>query len=159
MRLSGTYVERLIVCILPITFIVCLLIYLTKKTSPNIVVGLFFGITLLFWIIDTLVFYFRKPKRLEVKGDIVIGRQKVNVVDIMQIRLITYKPGRYWTWEFIEFVIKQGDSFQTVNVMQKPVTIIGTFQGVDSKTLSKLLNLHPELENKVVGKHLIHSFR
>lgn len=159
MLLNGRFIDRLLIKILPITVFVSILLYFFKTKSCNSVFAAFLLITLFLCIVDFGVMFYIKPKRLRTNGELILGSKKVESADICSIKPITYKLGRFLTWDFIQITFKQSHAFETMNVMEKSTTYIGLIKGKDSKTLSALLKKYPELEEKVTGKHEMHSFR
>jgi hypothetical protein len=60
-------------------------------TSFSNVLLSFIVLTLLIWIVDTLVINMRRPKALKTDGSIILGWQKIKASNTSQIRPITYK--------------------------------------------------------------------
>ena len=158
MLLSGRFIDRLIIKILPITACVSILLYFSKTKSFESLFAAFVLITLFFCIVDFGVMFYIKPKRLRANGALILGSKKIEAADICSIKPTTYKLGRLG-WNFIQITFKQSHAFETMNVMEKSTTYIGLIKGKDSKTLSALLKKYPELEEKVTGKYEMHSFR
>ena len=159
MRLNGTYIDRLIINIIPIIIIVSVLIHFTKEVSlkTNFIVGLM--LTLFLWIGDSYVIYRRQPKSLNLENDIIIDHLSVSPQDIENIKKITYKPGLFWTWVYFVFTVKSGEVVNAITVIEKPQTLIETLMGKESKTLTPLFRKFPDLKDKFTHQTTIHSFR
>ena len=159
MRLNGTYIDRLMFNILPIIVVAMTFVYFIKQASLKSTCIAAFLFILFFWAVDSYVIYRRHPKSLRIDHGLLIDRSKVSVTDIVDIRKVTYKPGRFWTWDYFIFSIKEGSALKTINIIEKPQTLIEIILGRKSKTLTPLFVHFPELKEKFTHHTIIHSFR
>ncbi|RZK01885.1 MAG: hypothetical protein EOO46_18935 [Flavobacterium sp.] len=116
-------------------------------------------LTLLFWLGDSYVVYRRRPKSLHLDHDLLIDGIKVSENDIVDIRKITYKPGRFWTWDYFTFTMKKGDKIENINIFERPHTLIHILLGKESKTLTLLFDRFPGLKEKYTHHTTVRSFR
>jgi hypothetical protein len=139
--------------------LVSVLLYFTKQTSlkTNILAGLI--LTTVIWIVDSYVIFLRRPKSLRLGNELLIDNMPVSPKDIEDIRKITYKPGRFWTWEYFVFTIKSGENIKSINIIEKPQTLIEFLLNKKSKTLAPLFSKYPELKNKFTHQTTISSIR
>ncbi len=159
MRLNGTYLDRLIFGIMPVMFLSMLFIYFFNQPSSKtlFVTGLI--CTLLFWLGDSYVVYRRRPKSLHLDHDLFIDGIKVSDNEIVDIRKITYKPGRFWTWDYFTFTVQRGGKMENINILERPHTLIHILMGKESKTLKLLFERFPGLKAKYTHHTTIHSLR
>ena len=148
MRLSGTYLDRLLINVLPFTFIGSLIIHFAKKSSLEITLLLFGFTTLLFWALDSLFIFFKRLKTLRMDNGIYLDEVQVSPKDIIQIIPVS-DSRRRWEFKTIKFIVKKEGSFETISVMEKPRSIIEDIMGKKSKTLGPLFEEFPELRKKL----------
>jgi hypothetical protein len=152
MRLSGNYFERLLIYIVPWTLCASLVVYLVRRDF-NALVFVFFVFTLLFWLIDTLIIYFKfkNPKPLRLNGTLSWSRREIPIKDIFRIRPIT-DSRKSWSFHMIEFQLTDGTTFF---IIDRPKNFVSDIMGRPSKTLKMLTDQCPELIDKITGRHFI----
>jgi hypothetical protein len=154
MRLSGNYLDRLLISVLPWTFIISIIIHLTKGDNDLKRTAFVFSITTAaFWLMDTLIifFKFRKPKTLKLQSTLIWGDREISPKDIFSIRPITDKRYR-WSFDMIEVQLTDGTTFFLID---KPNHFIADIMDKPSKTLKGLTEEYPELDEKIHGRHFM----
>lgn len=146
MRLSGNYFDRLLINVVPYTAIAGVLIYLSANNLKDSFL-VFIITTLLFWLLDTSVLFFKfnNPGRLSFDTQL---KYKVEILapdEIEEIRPITDKRYR-WSFEVVEFVLNNGSSFF---VIDRPRFFFPSLLNDESKTTKLLVIKLPELERVV----------
>ena len=159
MRLNGTYLDRLIIKIIPITVIASVLLYFSKQTTLKSIVLAGIILTLFLWILDSFIIYRRHPISMKLTDELFFDNILISPSDIEDIRQITCKPGRFWTWEYFEFSIRIGNDLKIFNVIEKPQTLIETWLGKESRTLTPLFTRFPDVKKKFTHHTTLHSFR
>jgi len=151
-RLSGNYFERLLINIIPWTFF-CSLVFYFVKEGLKLSVITFLISTAAFWLMDTLIIYFKfkNPKTLKYNGSLSWGERVVSKEEIIKITPITDKRYR-WSFRMVEFLLSNGD---VLKIIDKPQTFIADFSSKPSKTLQKLLKIYPDLKPKIADRKYI----
>ena len=147
MRLSGNYFDRLFVCIVPWTFIACLIIHFSTGDTTERTIILFLILTAALWLQDTLFIFikYKKPEVLRYTTVLQRGKRVIASGEIVKIR--PFRDKRYrWSFDMIEFSLSDGNSFY---IISKPVNIISSLAGRPSKTIRQLIALYPELGKKI----------
>lgn len=151
MKINGTYLDRLIWNVLPFTIFAGILLTITKgKTYIIIVVWL----TSLIWLLDCLIIYFKfKPFALKysIENGLSFNEKEINPDKIISITPITNKRLQ-WTFKMIKIALKDGETFFFID---KPKSIIKELKQEKSKSLKKLIELYPELVNKIKDEEVI----
>lgn len=147
MRISGTYLDRLYIKVLPFTgslFLFGLLI-----VSDKLLVFLsFLGLSLFIWIQDMLYIHFKHKKLQSLhvdNGTIRIGTELIFPDNIEQINPLKIMQGRIAV-EVLEFHLANGSCLR---VLDKPVNIWTVTSNKPSKTVMSILDEFPELSNKI----------
>jgi hypothetical protein len=154
MRLSGNYIDRLLINVLPRTLIISIIIHLTKVDTDFKRTAVVFSITTAaFWLLDRLIifFKFRRPKTLKLQSTLLWGDREISTKDIFRIRPITDKLYR-WSFNMIEVQLTDGTNFFLID---KPNHFKADIMGRQSKTIKHLLAEYPELDEKVTGRLFI----
>ena len=109
--------------------------------------------TATFWLIDTLIlfFKFKRPKTLKLDTTLSWGNRDILPNEIFRIKPITDRRFRM-SVKMLEVSLTDGTSFYLID---KPKTFIADISGKPSKTLSRLTEKYPELDEKITGKHFI----
>ena len=154
MRLSGSYLDRLLYNILPVTIFAGLIFYFTKpNTQFFFAIEALIGISITYWILDTIIIYtkFKKPKQLKInEGCLFINQEKINPTDIDKVTPLNDRRAR-WLFEMIELKLKDGRTFMFID---KPQTIISIFNR-ESQTITRLIKEYPELKTKIKSEKYI----
>jgi hypothetical protein len=150
MILSGTYIDRLFLVVLPWSIFAGTIIYISEG-EINIQALLIFTVAL--WITDTLIIYFKfkQPKTLRVNDSLWIGDEAISPIDIQTITPVSDKRMR-WSFKMIEFLLKDGRKFM---VIDKPQTLVEGLMNKPSKTLKKLFAEYPDLKTKFRNRRTI----
>lgn len=154
MRISGNYFDRLLINVLPWTFVIGIILHFTKEKGDLKQTAFVFLIsTTAFWLMDTLIIYFkfRNPKTLKLQSTLLWGDREILIKDIFRIRPITDKRYR-WSFDMIEFSLTDGTTFYLID---KPMHFIANILGKPSKTIRRLVEEYPELNDKITGRHFI----
>lgn len=146
MRLSGNYLERLLINIMPYTAIAGGIIYLNANNSKDSFL-VFIITTFAFWLLDiSIIFFkFKNPGRLSFDTQLKYKGKILPYDEIDEIRPITDKRYR-WSFEVVEFVLNNGSSFI---VIDKPKLFFLSLLNDESKTIKLLLIKLPELKRVV----------
>jgi hypothetical protein len=146
MRLSGNYLERLFVNVIPWTLFASLVILMVRERIEKTVVTFLIS-TCAFWLLDTLVifFKFKNPRSLKSSNTLTWGGELISPHDIIEITPILDKRFK-WSFRMVQFLLKDGRQFM---VIDKPQTVIEDFMNKPSKTKKRLIEQHPELMSKV----------
>lgn len=151
-RLSGTYLDRLLFNIVPWILLMSILFYLLKN-DIKITLITFLLATIAFWIMDSVIIFFKykNPKRLVEKNGLFLGKQPLSNDNIIQITPLSDRRIR-WSFELVE--LKMSDS--TIHmIIDRPRTIIQEFNDKPSKTILRLITLYPELRDKISERKYI----
>jgi|GEM_PF-5452879 len=144
MLLSGTYLDRLFLNVLPYTGGIFITYYFSGELRywPIIMI-----LTALLWILDSAVICikFKNPKKLRYRGNLWIGKQIIQTDDICSITPVTDQRFR-WSFEMIEILMKDGTKHM---IIDKPRTIIASITDRPSGTMKGLIKLYPELKVKM----------
>ncbi len=153
MRLSGNYIDRLMVNILPWTLIISIIIHFTKVDDLKRTAFVFLITTAAFWLMDSLIIFFKfgKPKTLKLYTKLLWGDREISPQDIFRITPITDKRYR-WSFDMVEFNLTDGTMFY---IIDKPKHFIADILGRPSKTIKLLLNEYPQLDDKITGRKFI----
>lgn len=153
MRISGSYTDRLLINILPWVALVSVIIHFTNTNDFKQTAIVFFITSVALWLMDTLIifFKFKKPKTLKLDTSLYWGERVILPKDIFRIRPLTDKRYR-WSFHMIEFGLSDGTTFF---VIDKPNHFVAEILGKPSKTLKKLMEKFPELDEKITGRHFI----
>ncbi len=152
MRLSGNYFDRLLWCILPLTlFALGILCIDSKERKTVLVCSCIFTFT--FWLIDTLIIYFKfkKPKRLTFDTALRCNGEILLPTDIDQITPVANNRNRMMIY-MVEFKLVDNTRFF---VIDKPRFFLAEIFGQKSRTIKKLLQCLPELAPKVKEERII----
>lgn len=147
MRLSGNYFDRLLFNVLPWTFTVSLIIHFTKSGDVKRTTIVFLISTFAFWLMDTLIifFKFKKPKPLRLDIKLIWGDTEILPTEIWRIRPIRDKRYR-WSFKMIEVSLNDGTNFYLID---KPNHFVADILGKRSKTIKRLVEEYPELDTKI----------
>lgn len=151
MRINGTYLDRLLWNVLPWTMLVGLFIYLTKGSIEFVVLV---GLTVLLWLMDTLIIYFKfRPSTLKYTAtdDLFINKNKINITDITTITPI-YDQRMKWSFKMIKLSLADG---QTIMIIDKPQIFYKEILNKPSKTLKILFEKYPDLKSKLTSEKYI----
>ena len=142
MRISSSYWERLLYNVLPIPLIIAVVSVIDGAYEYVIVCTI---ITLILWLIDTLIIYYKfNPKALFIsKSTIKIGKEIINHCDIESIgKVKDYR--QKWSFTIIKLYLTNGKYYFIL-----PKRKFKLFDSY-SKTLDKLLIAQPLLKAKIV---------
>lgn len=148
MNINGTYLDRLLWNVLPITFLVGLIIYLIEGKFEFVVLV---GITILFWLMDTLIIYFKfRPSRLRhsATNDLFLNNKKINTNEIFIITPICDQRMK-WSFKMINLTLTNGE---TITIIDKPQTFIEDIMNKQSKSLKILFEKYPDLKSKLTSE-------
>ena len=153
MRISGNYLDRLLINILPLVALVSTILHFARTNDLKQTIIIFFISSAAFWIMDAVVifFKFKKPKVLKFDTTLSWGGRRILSNEIFRIRPITDKRYR-WSFDMIEVSLTDGTTFFLID---KPNHFIADMLGKPSKTIERLTELYPELDEKVTGRHFI----
>ncbi len=134
MRISGTYVERLLILWVPVAITLMLLIALKLGAKVLTSVFLFFPIMLVFlpWMIDCVILFFMALKPLRIDHEIHIGEIRLSPSAILSITPVARRFGKF-DYSLVEFVFVRGSITEKICILAKPVSILGVFRGEKSK--------------------------
>ncbi len=147
MRISGTYIERLIYLFIPMSFLAAMLLWIFAVDTDVIIKG-FVTLALVCWLADTLIilFYYKNPQKLVLEGEqIRYGSNNLAFSEIKSIEIIT---DRFYRFTFRMIKIELFSS-KTVYSIAKPVFIIDLIKGRKSKT-EDIIRSIPELKDKLL---------
>jgi hypothetical protein len=147
-RISGNYFDRLLISIAPLFFIAGLLLFWVLP-NPDFRITLFgfLSVTLLVWLIESLLIFFRHPVTLSLDNEegILIGGRRVQKAEIRSIRRLHINTKL--TYYFIEFRLMDDTTFR---VLDKPGSIFDSLKfKPDSGTLKALFVRYPALKQKL----------
>lgn len=127
MRISGNYLDRLLINVLPVVALVSIISHFARTNDLKQTIIVFFMTSAAFWIMDTLVifFKFKKPKVLKFDGTLSWGSREILPNEIFRIRPITDKRYR-WSFDMIEVSLIDGTTFFLID---KPNHIIADILG------------------------------
>ncbi len=150
MTLSGTYLDRLLLNVLPWTIFAAIFSYFS---GGDFNVYVLIILTTILWAIDTLIIYFKfkKPKPLRVNDSLWIGDENISPTDIDTITPVTDQRMK-WSLKMIEFSLTDG---RKLMVIDKPQTFVENLMNKPSKTLKKLFAEYPELKTKFRNRRRI----
>jgi len=153
MRLSGNYIDRLLISVLPWTFFVSIIIHLANSGDLKRTAFVFLMTTGAFWLMDTLIIFFKykNPKILRFNSTLFWGDKEISPKEIFRIKPITDKRYR-WSFDMIEVSLTDGTTFFLID---KPNHFLADILGKPSKTLKRLTEEYPELDEKITGQHFI----
>lgn len=153
MRLSGNYFDRLLINVLPCTLLVSIIIHFTKSDDLKQTAFVFLISTAAFWVMDTAVIFFKykNPKTLKFNSSLSWGEREISPKEIFSIRPITDKRYR-WSFDMIEVQLTDGTVFFLIDKQQH---FLADIFGKPSKTLKRLTEEYPELDEKIAGQHFI----
>ena len=149
MRISGSYIDRLFIGILPLMIIAVLLVrifmsFMATRGNNLVLVGIL--LTFIFWLFDSLVILRRKTKSLVLNNGIYFGGELIDPKSILKIVPFNCGTTR-WEIEMIEFTIADG---RVIYVLDKPYSFFKPFmKSTPSKTVRLLVNAYPGLKAKV----------
>ena len=150
MKLSGTYLDRLLICIIPWTFTVGGLLWFLDRSDATL-----YGFSILtgaLWLLDSCIifFKFRQPKVLRWKNALYYGTRLISPNDIATITPVTDNRPR-WSFEMIELKLQNGEILYTID---KP-HLLAFFNDKFKKTIASLVTHCPELESKIAPEKVI----
>src|SRR5688572_20276786 len=150
MRISGSYIDRLFIGILPLMIIAVLLVRIFMSfmatSANNLVVPVGILVTSILWLFDSLVILKRKTKSLVLNNGIYFGGELIDPKSILKIVPFNCGTTR-WEIEMIEFTIADG---RVIYVLDKPYSFFKPFmKSTPSKTVRLLVNAYPGLKAKV----------
>lgn len=101
---------------------------------------------------DTLIIFFKykNPKTLKFNTSLSWGDREISPKEIFRVRPITDKRYR-WSFDMIEVSLIDGTTFFLID---KPNHFLADILGKPSKTLKRLTEEYPELDEKITGRHL-----
>lgn len=145
-RLSGNYIDRLLINVLPWIIGVTIVFYFINKNQKTII-ATFLLSTMAFWLMDTLIIFFKykNPKPLRYNKSLFWGTNVIAINEITKITPIIDKRSR-WSFRMVEFSLSNGTTFM---VIDKPQTIISDFANKPSKTVQLLVSIYPELKSRI----------
>ena len=147
MKISGTYLDRLLLIILPLLVVVWLFHSLVKKEDLEANVYIFLIFAGVLWIIDSCVLALKKIKPLYLKDTVYIGDRKIDPKCI--IKIIPLTQGARWEYKSIEIQVLADGKIEKFRVLPKPVFFINYIMGHKSSTIKILVDRFPELKDKV----------
>lgn len=102
---------------------------------------------------DTAVIFFKykNPKTLKFNSSLSWGEREISPKEIFSIRPITDKRYR-WSFDMIEVQLTDGTVFFLIDKQQH---FLADIFGKPSKTLKRLTEEYPELDEKIAGQHFI----
>lgn len=146
MRISGTYIERLFIYVLPLMLFGYITLTLFMSNLNKIIIIVFSILTLVFWFIDTLWIFSKKIKPLIIDNGIYFGKEKIDIKAIDKI--VNFNAGTTrWDINMIEFTFIDGS---IINVLDKPQAFFQYFfTKAPSKTTTLLFEKYPNLKTKL----------
>lgn len=145
MKISGSYIERYLYNILAWFIPGGIIIIVYEKESYLIVIFSIVFISVLFWLIDTIRVRRRKAKSLILNNGIYIDKEFIDIITIQEIIPIVDKSTRM-TFRSINFILIDG---RTLVVLDRCYNLIESFTKKYSKTARKLIEVYPELKEKI----------
>src|SRR5688572_11254087 len=149
MRISGSYIDRFFIVILPLMITGVLLVrifmsFMATRGNNLVLVGIL--LTFIFWLFDSLVILRRKTKSLVLNNGIYFGGELIDPKSILKIVPFNCGTAR-WEIEMIEFTMADG---RVIYVLDKPYSFFKPFMKITpSKTVRLLVNAYPGLMAKV----------
>lgn len=145
MRISATYIDRLIWNVMPWTIGIGLVVAVPMGGDGIVLIA---SLTLLYWSMDTLVIHFKyKPISLKIgdEGEMILNNEVLDPHEIASI--IELHDARInWSFEMIKITLVNGMEFYFID---KPQNIVYYLLGKPSKSLRLLFKRFPHLENKL----------
>lgn len=144
MIISGTYLERLVLVILPITIPITLLLYFSTGEFINLLIGII--LAFLIWLLDTIIIYKKyKPKKVKFEKILLISDEKINLENIKSITPISDERMR---WNFKLVVITLSDN-RIFHFIEKPQFFINDIMDKPSKSIQIIIDYVPELKDRI----------
>ena len=145
MRISGNYHERLFISVLPYTIIAALITAFFGGINSTAII-VFFFVTGLFWLIDTIIILCYRVKPLIIENGLYIGKELINPSSIVKIVPFESPTGK-WRINMLQFLLDDG---RELNVLEKPYPIYKEFSNnIPSKTRALLFEHIPKLKTKL----------
>lgn len=148
MIVSGNLFERLVVKILPLSFIFGLPFYLiTNKTVDHFIKPFVWAIIIL-WTFDSLTILSKKVTRMKITGDqVILGKDRIHSDDILSI--VPRKDKRRGIdIKTIEIEYLKDGLTQKKRIITKPVFL--DILGKKFKTIDLLVDRFPNLRDRVM---------
>jgi hypothetical protein len=143
MRINGTYLDRLLWCVLPYMIIVGSTLYVFIGEKIDLLILLI--PTTLLWLLDSSTIYFKKLKTLRINQTLFFDKKEITSDNIVQIKPEKIVQGRF-TYNAIKFTVRENGKLEKYRVLAKPILI---FSKKRSKTFDLLFEQFPELELKL----------
>jgi hypothetical protein len=144
MIISGTYLERLVLVILPITIPITLLLYFSTGEFNNLLIGII--LAFLIWLLDTIIIYKKyKPKKVKFEKVLLINDEKINLENIKSITPISDERMR---WSFKLVVITLSDN-RIFHFIEKPQFFINDIMDKPSKSIQIIIDYVPEIKDRI----------
>ncbi len=147
MKISATYLERFTYCILPISLIFGIPLWILGLNAIVIIksIVVFLLLISLFDTVGIFILY-KNPKTLILKSNqIQYGEDTIQFNDIESIEIIL---GRCFRWYFRLIRIRLRTS-KTIYAIPKPLTILDLINGKSAKT-EKFIWSIPQLKDKLI---------
>ena len=149
MRISGSYLDRLLIKWLPIVILPWSLVLIIMGAPPEVALYITitkgFIIAFILWAFDTLLLVQKRIKSIYLKNGIIkIGSQEISPDDILSIRTVVDKRIG-WNIKTLEVEFLVNDSIQRARFITKPVLL--NFRK-NSRTLSILEENYPFLKSR-----------
>lgn len=145
MIISGTYLERFILIILPIVSPITVILFIATGEYYTLLVGIL--IAFLIWLFDTITLYkkYNKPVEVKIEKQLTVNNVVIDLNDIISITPITDERMR---WSFKLVTITLSDN-RIIYFIEKPQFFINYILDKPSKSIQIIIDNLPELKNKI----------
>ncbi len=150
MTISGRYWDRLVLYIMPRIALVTIIVTVLKSGRFFVAVLTFISLTLILWLIDSLIIFFKydKPKTLRIIDEcLFLGDRLLDINEIDSILIFEDRRSK-WSFDLIEIRLVNDDKFFIIN---KPVSILDKINDMQSDTISILRDNFPVLSDKILS--------
>lgn len=135
---------------MPRIAVVTIIVTVLKSGRFFVAVLTFISLTLILWLIDSLIIFFKydKPKTLRIIDEcLFLGDRSLDINEIDSILIFEDRRSK-WSFDLIEIRLVNDDKFFIIN---KPVSIIDKISEMQSDTIGILRDNFPVLSDKIIS--------